>query len=316
MRRALVAAGFAALAVVPQAIGRTSPVEVLAPRGAVVAEAGAFPFAFPAGGSLVSVRSAWADARGVELQGITLLGGRVHADRVFVPARGTAGARVDGLVVDGLAAEASTNTLIPLGGGDYVVTLQTARVGQSVGLVGLRVASAGQEIVLAPAAAAAQAEPRRGTTARWSLLGFAALPTGHGAQVLEPFPTVLQANAFGSRAVALALQLLDVPYVWGGATPAGFDCSGLVMYVYGRLGIHLTHYSGAQFHEGTAVQPEQLLPGDIVFFHPGPRGPGHEGLYIGNGQFVHAPHSGDVVKISSLADPAYALTYAGAVRPY
>jgi len=101
-----------------------------------------------------------------------------------------------------------------------------------------------------------------------------------------------------------------------GATPAGFDCSGLVMYVYGRLGVQLTHYSGAQFHEGAAVSPEQLLPGDIVFFHPGPRGPQHEGLYIGNGQFVHAPHSGDVVKISSLADPAYALTYAGAVRPY
>jgi cell wall-associated NlpC family hydrolase len=316
VRRAFVAAGFTALLIPATALARTPPVEVLDVRGNVVAEGSAFPFAFPAGGSLVSVSSAWADARGVELRGITLLGGRVHADAVFVPARGTAGARVDGLVVDGLAAQASTNTLIPLGGGDYVVTLQTARIGKRLGLVGLRVASAGQEIVLAPAAAAAQAESRRPSAARWSLLGFSALPTGHGVSVLEPFPTVLQANAFGSRAVQMALQLLGIPYVWGGATPAGFDCSGLVMYVYGRLGIQLTHYSGAQFHEGTAVSPEQLVPGDIVFFHPGPRGPQHEGLYIGNGQFVHAPHSGDVVKISSLADPAYALTYAGAVRPY
>jgi hypothetical protein len=317
VRRALVAAGFAALLIPTPAFARTSPVEVLDVRGNVVAQAGAFPFAFPAGGSLVSVSSAWADARGVHLGGITLLGGRVHADSVFVPARGTAGASVDGLVIDGLAAEASTNTLIPLGGGDYVVTLQTARVGKSLGLVGLRVASAGQEIVLAPAAAAAVGAPqRRRSTAQWSLLGFSALPTGHGAQVLEPFPTLLQADAVGSRAVGLALQQLGIPYVWGGATPAGFDCSGLVMYVYGRLGIGLTHYSGAQFHEGTAISPDQLMPGDIVFFHPGPRGPQHEGLYIGNGEFVHAPHTGDVVKISSLADPAYALTYAGAVRPY
>jgi cell wall-associated NlpC family hydrolase len=317
MRRAVVAACFAALLIPTSAFARTSPVELLDVRGNIVAQASAFPFAFPAGGSLISVRSAWADARGVELSGITLLGGRVHADSIFVPARGTAGARVDGLVVDGLAAQASTNTLIPLGGGDYVVTLQTARVGKSLGLVGLRVASAGQEIVLAPAAAAAaRTKTGRKAAARWSLLGFAALPTGHGVSVLEPFPTVLQANAYSSRAVGLALQLLGIPYVWGGATPAGFDCSGLVMYVYGHLGIQLTHYSGAQFHEGAEVSPEQLLPGDIVFFHPGPRGPQHEGLYIGNGEFVHAPHTGDVVKISSLADPAYALTYAGAVRPY
>jgi cell wall-associated NlpC family hydrolase len=168
--------------------------------------------------------------------------------------------------------------------------------------------------VLAPAAAARPA-PSRAANARWSLLGFAALPSGHGPAVVEPFPTLLALSANGSRAVQLALQFLGVPYVWGGATPAGFDCSGLMMYVYAQLGIHLTHYSGAQFHQGAAVPREQLQPGDLVFFHPSARGPQHEGMYIGNGLFVHAPHTGDVVKISSLADPAYALSYAGAIRP-
>jgi cell wall-associated NlpC family hydrolase len=168
--------------------------------------------------------------------------------------------------------------------------------------------------VLAPAAAAAQTARAR-TSARWSLLGFGALPSGHGAPVVEPFPTLLGASASGVRAVQLALQFLGVPYVWGGAAPTGFDCSGLVMYVYAQLGISLTHYSGAQFHEGIAVPRDRLLPGDIVFFDATVRGPQHEGLYIGDGQFVQAPHTGDVVKISSLEDPSYALRYAGAVRP-
>jgi cell wall-associated NlpC family hydrolase len=313
MVRAL-AVVFAALLLPGFAAAATSPVQVLDVRGNVVASASSFPFSFPADGSLVSVRSASAGAAGVYLQGVTVLGGRVHADAVFVPAKGTQGARIDGLVVDGLAAQAGANDLIPLGAGDYVVTLQAARISKGVGLVGLRVASGGEQIVLAPAAAAETSPARRGNP-RWSLLGFSSLPAGHGAPVLEPFETLLQASAVGSRAVELALQFLGVPYVWGGASPAGFDCSGLVMYVYGQLGIPLTHYSGAQFHQGTAVASDRLLPGDIVFFHPGTRGPQHEGLYIGNGQFVHAPHTGDVVKISSLADPAYALSYAGAVRP-
>jgi hypothetical protein len=293
---------------------RTPAVQVLDAGGNVLASATGFPVSFPRDGSLVSVRAGSADQRGVELREVTLLGGRIHADRIFVPAHGSVGGSVDGLIVDGLAATPDTNGLIPLGGGDYVVTLQTARVGPSVGLVGLRVAANGQEIVLAPAAAARPA-PSRAANARWSLLGFAALPSGHGPAVVEPFPTLLALSANGSRAVQLALQFLGVPYVWGGATPAGFDCSGLMMYVYAQLGIHLTHYSGAQFHQGAAVPREQLQPGDLVFFHPSARGPQHEGMYIGNGLFVHAPHTGDVVKISSLADPAYALSYAGAIRP-
>jgi cell wall-associated NlpC family hydrolase len=110
--------------------------------------------------------------------------------------------------------------------------------------------------------------------------------------------------------VAIAMQYLSVPYVWGGASPSGFDCSGLTMYVYAQVGVSLPHHAATQFNYGVPVSRDQLQPGDLVFFH----GLGHMGMYIGNGQFIHAPHAGDVVKISSLSDSWYAATYVGARR--
>ena len=103
-------------------------------------------------------------------------------------------------------------------------------------------------------------------------------------------------------------------YVWGGASPKGFDCSGLVMYVYAQLGIQLPHYTGDQWKTGFRVDRSRLRPGDIVFFN-GSKEPGHEGMYVGEGKFIHAPHSGDVVKISKL-NGNYQKSYVGAVRPY
>ncbi|MBA3716845.1 MAG: C40 family peptidase [Actinobacteria bacterium] len=115
--------------------------------------------------------------------------------------------------------------------------------------------------------------------------------------------------------MAIAKRYLGIPYVYAGATPkGGFDCSGLTQYVYAQLGISLTHYSGAQFHEGYRILKSQLRPGDLVFFY-GKKEPEHEGMYIGNGQFIHAPHTGDVVKISPMAGH-YSEVYSGAVRPY
>ncbi len=81
-------------------------------------------------------------------------------------------------------------------------------------------------------------------------------------------------------------------------------------YVFAQVGVSLPHYSGAQYGYGVAVPRDQLQPGDLVFFD----GLGHVGIYIGGGQFIHAPHTGDVVKISSLSDPWYAATYVGARR--
>jgi peptidoglycan DL-endopeptidase CwlO len=112
-----------------------------------------------------------------------------------------------------------------------------------------------------------------------------------------------------SSVVAIAERYLGVPYSWGGASPSGFDCSGLVMYVFAQVGVSLPHSSYAQYGMGTPVSRDQLQPGDLVFFD----GLGHVGIYVGGGSFIHAPHTGDVVKISSISG-WYASTYVGARR--
>jgi len=121
--------------------------------------------------------------------------------------------------------------------------------------------------------------------------------------------TVLPPSQYGG-VVGIAMRYLGVPYVWGGASPAtGFDCSGFIMYVYAQLGLSLPHYTGAQYALGAPVPRDQLQPGDLVFFD----GLGHAGIYVGNDQFIHAPHTGDVVKISSMTG-SYAANWVGARR--
>jgi cell wall-associated NlpC family hydrolase len=110
--------------------------------------------------------------------------------------------------------------------------------------------------------------------------------------------------------VAIALRYLGTPYRWAGSSPEGFDCSGFVMYVYGRIGIGLPHNTAMLWGVGRPVARNDLQPGDIVFFN----GLGHSGIYIGGGRFVHSPHSGDVVKISRLSESWYRTTYYGARR--
>jgi cell wall-associated NlpC family hydrolase len=112
-----------------------------------------------------------------------------------------------------------------------------------------------------------------------------------------------------SGVVGIAMRYLGVPYVWGGASPSGFDCSGLVMYVYAQVGVSLPHSSYAQYGMGVPVSMSDLQPGDLVFFY----GLGHVGIYVGGGNFIHAPHTGDVVKISSLSG-SYASAFVGARR--
>jgi cell wall-associated NlpC family hydrolase len=97
------------------------------------------------------------------------------------------------------------------------------------------------------------------------------------------------------------MKYLGIPYVWAGATPSGgFDCSGLVLYVYAKFGVQFPHGATMQAHMGRTVSPSQAQPADLVFFGT-PAFYHHVGIYIGNGLFIEAPHTGDVVKVSRLA---------------
>ncbi len=102
-------------------------------------------------------------------------------------------------------------------------------------------------------------------------------------------------------AVGIAMQYLGVPYVWGGADPSGFDCSGLVMYVYAQMGISLPHGATAQYAAGTPIDYSELQPGDLVFFGSGGGYMSHVGIYAGGGSMIHAPFEGTVVQIGSVS---------------
>ena len=122
-----------------------------------------------------------------------------------------------------------------------------------------------------------------------------------------PLTTTVPGGTANATAARLALNYLGVPYVWGGASPSGFDCSGLASYVYAQVGKSVPHYTGAIWAAFPQVAGG-LQPGDLVFFY----GLDHVGIYLGGDQFVHAPHTGDVVKVSQLSTYP---SYVGAVRP-
>jgi cell wall-associated NlpC family hydrolase len=129
-----------------------------------------------------------------------------------------------------------------------------------------------------------------------------------GAVTGEAAPVAAPPSKYGG-VVGIAMQFLGVPYVWGGSSPSGFDCSGLVVYAFGQLGISLPHSTYSLWNVGVPVSSGDLQAGDMVFFN----GLSHMGIYIGNGMFVHAPHTGDVVKVSAMSG-WYSSTYVGARR--
>ncbi len=140
--------------------------------------------------------------------------------------------------------------------------------------------------------------------ARAAAAAAAAVSRSSSAPRTFPAPT----RAARSEVVSIAKQYLGAPYVWGGSGPNSFDCSGFTMFVYAQVGVSLPHSSRSQINSGERVSRSDLQPGDLVFFGSPIH---HVGIYVGGGQYIHAPRTGDVVKISSLGRS----DYAGACRP-
>ncbi len=153
--------------------------------------------------------------------------------------------------------------------------------------------------------ACASAQARPGPLERPAPRGEQPTPTRHVPKRLVRKPTL------GKRAAAIALKAVGVPYRWGGSSPAsGFDCSGLVYWAYGKLGVELPHSSYALYDLGRHVGHSGLRAGDLLFFY----GLGHVGMYIGQGRMVHAPSSGRLVEIVKLRGSNYGGRLVGARR--
>src|SRR5213593_3577804 len=114
----------------------------------------------------------------------------------------------------------------------------------------------------------------------------------------------------GQRVVAIARKHVGTPYRFGGTSPSGFDCSGLVRYVYAQVGVSLPHNAAQQYRHGMPVSRDSLEPGDVVFFDR----LRHNGIYIGDGRFIHARQTGKRVSIASLDEAWYATRWVGARR--
>ncbi|MBW9170783.1 C40 family peptidase [Clostridium estertheticum] len=113
--------------------------------------------------------------------------------------------------------------------------------------------------------------------------------------------TSTNATTSGNSIVDVAKKYLGVKYVWGGTTPSGFDCSGFVQYVFGQVKVNISRTTYTQIKEGTSIAKSNLQAGDIVFFGSNASNPTHEALYIGGGNVIQSPHTGDVVKITPLS---------------
>jgi cell wall-associated NlpC family hydrolase len=116
--------------------------------------------------------------------------------------------------------------------------------------------------------------------------------------------------SLGERAATLAVRMVGTPYRWGGESPGGFDCSGLVRWAYLQFGINLPHHSAALNGVGEAVSRSNLESGDILVFS----GLGHVGLYLGGGRMVHAPQSGKTVEVVNLGTSHYGARLVSARR--
>lgn len=314
------------------------PAFALGPRGTNLGPSG-----YPASASVVAfgssaVSGSTCASTRVTVTSVSLFDGAVTA--ASVGAVNGSGA-VSGLEVDGSAASATPGAIISLGGwgeltlGDSVGRLRAplmVRLFQDRD--GL---PAGTTVAVAFAAVPLPAHKPKEPVVSPSVSGHKAADgssgtqTGHGHAAKAPPDFPATANPFthgggltdaakDNAVVALAMRYLGIRYQWGGASPkTGFDCSGLVMYVFAKLGVSLPHFAASQYYSPDAVyvSPKRLQAGDLVFFvgSDGTRKePGHVGIYVGDGYFIDAPHTGSFVRFDKLSDPRFAAGFVGAKR--
>src|SRR4051812_45671249 len=309
------------------------------------------PSAYPSSGSVLSFGSeastgSTCRSATVTLSSVSMFGGVVTASSVqATDGKGTAA----GVEIDGAPITAGAGTTVNVEGWGQLTF--GAKVGRVAAPLVLRLLQAhgslpaGTAVAVAFAASAkpvAAPEPQQhaqtGTHANHAAGSSRSRAHPSGTQratkhrkpqkppdyPASAFPFLLKGGLApavrDNSVVSTAMQYLGVPYQWGGASPkAGFDCSGLVTYVFGKLGVALPHFAAAQYYSPGAVwvSPKRLQPGDLVFFtgSDGTRKePGHVGIYIDDGYFVDAPHTGSFVRIDSLSEHWYANQYVAAKR--
>lgn len=170
-----------------------------------------------------------------------------------------------------------------------------------MGIVRLLVRALGVLLMAGAAACASRTAPQPGPTAG---------PLDGASRTARD----REAMARGDRVASAALDFRGVPYRNGGTDPGGFDCSGLVAYVFGREGIVLPRQTVAQYGAGHAVKLEDVRAGDLLFFSTLSNGPSHVAIALDGGTFVHAPSSRGVVRVERLALPYWSSRFLGARR--
>jgi cell wall-associated NlpC family hydrolase len=297
------------------------------------------PSAYPSSGSVLAFDSAASSgstcrSAGVSLGSVSLFDGVVTASSVqATDGRGTAA----GLAIDGSAVTAAAGATVPVDGWGQLTL--GATVGRVTAPLVLRLLQAhdsmpaGTAVVVAMAASArprpvehrqarTQHKQAAGSSGSRKRLRQARKPPPDFPS--SPYPFTVGGGftdaARDNPVVSIAMRYLGVRYQWGGASPAtGFDCSGLVKYVFGKLGVSLPHYAASQWYSPDTVwvAPTRLQPGDLVFFtgSDGTRkAPGHVGIYVDDGYIIDAPHTGSFVRIDSLSEPKLAAEYVGAKK--
>ena len=139
-------------------------------------------------------------------------------------------------------------------------------------------------------------------------------PATYSALLGKAMPDIARSmNYIAGRIISTSMDYLGVPYVFGGTSPYGFDCSGYVQYVFAKAGISLPRTADVQYEVGTPISTAELVPGDLVFFETYTYGASHVGIYVGDGNFIHASSSRGVT-VSSLSQAYYSSHYIGARR--